>query len=326
MNSLRALEYAVALDRHRSFGRAAEAVGVTQPAFSRAIAALEAELSVRLFVRSTRRVEPTPEGTVFLARAAALLAEAAHLHDALDQYKSLRSGRVLIGVGPYPLDLSVLESVSRLVRRHPGLAIALVEGAWRGFAAKLLDGEVELAVMEASTIAADPRFTVEMLPRHQGCFFCRAAHPLAGRPRVTVKEILDYPLVGVRLSPGILPPMRLDSPSLTRDPVTGDVVPHVETTSLTAARGIVLRTDGIGIASVPHIAEDVRLGTLAVLGAEVPSMRSGYGITYLRDKALSPGAHAFIETLKEVEAEISAEQGGKESQASGRRRPKPWRR
>lgn len=319
MNSLRPLEYALALDHHRSFGRAAEAVGVTQPAFSRAIAALEAELNARLFVRSTRRVEPTPEGAVFLARAAALLAEAAHLHDALDQYKSLRSGRVVVGAGPYPLDLSVVECVSRLTRRHPGLGISLVEGPWRGFATKLLAGEVEVAVVEASIVGADPRFTVEMLPRHQGCFFCRKAHPLVGRSRVTVKEILDYPLVGVRFFSSALGPVRADSLLVMRDPVTGDIIPHIETTSITAARGIVRRTDGIGIAALPQIAEDMRLGKLAVLNADAASVWSGYGIAYLREKALSPGAKAFIETLKEVEAEIAAEQGVARSQASRRR-------
>ena len=76
MKDLRLLEFAVALDRQRSFGRAAESMRVTQPRFSRGIAALEADLGVRLFDRSTRHVRPTPAGTVFLERATALLANA----------------------------------------------------------------------------------------------------------------------------------------------------------------------------------------------------------------------------------------------------------
>ena len=50
--NIRLLEYVVALDEHRSFRRAAEAMRVTQPAFSRGVAALEASLGARLFDRS----------------------------------------------------------------------------------------------------------------------------------------------------------------------------------------------------------------------------------------------------------------------------------
>ena len=64
MNNLRLLEYALALDKHRSFHRAAQAVRVTQPTFSRGIAAFEATLGARLFDRSNRHVESMPGGVL----------------------------------------------------------------------------------------------------------------------------------------------------------------------------------------------------------------------------------------------------------------------
>jgi DNA-binding transcriptional LysR family regulator len=168
MNDLRPLEFALALDQYRNFGRAAETMGVTQPSFSRAIAALEAQLGARLFDRSNRGVEPTPSGVALLARARRLLADAASLSEAQDDYQNLRSGRIAIGVGPYALDLSVIECVVRLARQHPLLQIELVEGRWHDFSARLLSGEVEVAVMEIGPLALDARLRVEVLPPHQG--------------------------------------------------------------------------------------------------------------------------------------------------------------
>ena len=320
MNNLRLLEYAVALDQHRSFGRAAESMGVTQPSFSRGIASLEATLGARLFNRSNRRVEPTAEGGVLVERARRLLADAAGIHDALDDYQNLRSGRVTVGVGPYPLDISVVECVVRLSARHPLLQVELIEGSWREFSSRLLIGEVEVAVMEATIVAEDPRFEVETLPAHQGCFFCRQAHPLAGRTGVTLGQILEYPFVGVRMPIRAIASAKGDKRWLSLDPVTGDAIPHIATTSFAATRAIIKRTDAIGIAAASQLAEEVRQGVLSIIDADASAIRSGYGITVLRGKSLSPGARAFVTTLKEVEAELveSAADSGTPTRLRGR--------
>lgn len=304
--NLRLLQYAVALDQRRSFARAAQAMRVTQPTFSRGVAALEKFYRTRLFVRTSRHVEPTPEGAVFLVRAAALLAEADHLRNALAEYRSLHSGRITIGAGPYPLDLSVIEAISRLTQQHPRLQVELVEGRWRDFGDRLLSGAVEVAVVEASILAGDPRFEVELLPRHQGCFYARRAHPLAERAELSIKEVLDYPIVGVPLPPAAFSAGKLAPPRLTLDATTGDVVPNVTTTSIAAAREIVKRTNGIGIAPPIQIAADIASGTLVVLSADARHLWTGYGIAQLRDKVPSPGVRAFIDVLKKVEAEIVA--------------------
>jgi len=304
MNNLRPLEYALALEQHRSFGRAAEAMRVTQPSFSRAIATLETQLGARLFERSNRGVSPTPEGIDLLIRARRLLADAAGLRDSLDDYRQLRSGRVVIGVGPYALDLSVVETVVRLATDHPRLQFEIIEGHWRDFGPRLLNAEVELAVVELSIVAKDPRFQVEALPAHAGCFYGRARHPLAGRKGVTLAELLEYPLVNVRIASRTVTPGKLQPSPFAVDAVTGDMLPSITTTSIATARAIVKRTNGIGIAAPVQLAEDLRLGAVAIIDADAGVLQSSYGIAYLRGKMLSPGAQAFVSRLKAVEAEI----------------------
>lgn len=305
MIDLRLLELAICLDQHRNFGRAAAAVGVTQPTFSRGIASLEAVLGTRLFDRTNRRVEPTPAGAALLVRARTLLADASAFRDFVEDYKGLRSGRVTVGAGPYPLEISVNECVARLATRYPLLQIEVIEGQWRDFAPRLLSGVVEVAVMEVSLVTGDARFQTETLPPHQGRYYCRREHPLAGRSGLTVAQVLEYPLVGVRIPVRAIPPAAVGASGLLRDPVTGDLMPRITTTSIAASRAIVRRTDGVGMAVPSQIAEDIRLGHLVILDVDAATLTTAYGITHLSGRSLSPGASVFVATLKEVEKELA---------------------
>jgi DNA-binding transcriptional LysR family regulator len=306
MIDLRLIRCAVMLDRHRNFARAATAIGVTQPTFSRSIAALEAEMDTRLFDRSTRTVEPTAAGRVFLQRAAALLADAARLREEIDEHRALGSGELAIGVGPYPLEISVLEAVARLAARHPAIRIELIEGQWREFTMKLLSGEIELAIAETSALANEPRLTVEALPRHPGVAFCRPGHPLAGRKGLTLPQLLAYPIVSVRMPGRLGPALGRHRGAFRADPRTGDVLPHITTTSFASTRAIVKRTDGIGFAADVQLAEDLGRGELAILDFDASAISSRYGLVRLRDRTPSAAAQAFMQLLRDVEQGMSA--------------------
>jgi DNA-binding transcriptional LysR family regulator len=311
MKNLRHVEFAVALDRHRNFARAAESMRVTQPTFSRGIAALEADLGVRLFDRSTRQVQPTPAGAVFLERATALLADASWVRDGLDDYSHLRSGVLTIGAGPYPLEVSVIPAVARLAASHPQLQIRLVEAHWREFVQKILSGAVEVVVMEASILVPDPRFQVEPLPRHQGCFFCRSGHALAGRTPRSVEELNEYPFVGVPMLRQVGPRLGGVLSHLTVDQLTGDMIPQIAITSIAAMREIVKRTDGIGLCVPNQIDDDVRAGRVTILRTLFEPPSTAYGVAWLRGKTLSPAAQTFVEILRTVERELNTARPGR---------------
>ena len=76
---LRQLRYFIALTEHRSFVRAADAMGITQPAFSRSIQGLEQEFGCVLIDRGNKDLRPTPEGQVVLQHALTLVQGAALL-------------------------------------------------------------------------------------------------------------------------------------------------------------------------------------------------------------------------------------------------------
>jgi len=97
---VRDLRYFVASVEHKTIGRAAAALGITQPALSRQLAELEDDLAVDLLVRSPRGVRPTPAGVAFLQDAREILAEVERLPLEVARGERAIAGHCVMGVVP----------------------------------------------------------------------------------------------------------------------------------------------------------------------------------------------------------------------------------
>lgn len=114
--SSRNLGYLLTLAEFRHFGRAAESLGISQPALSRSLQALESEFGVRLFERNRRDgVEPTVFGKLLIERGRSLLTQSEELIREIELLKGLESGELTVSSGMYPAVLSV----ARALRRSP---------------------------------------------------------------------------------------------------------------------------------------------------------------------------------------------------------------
>lgn len=94
------LQYIIAVDRFRSFAKAAEHCGVAQPTLSKMIAKLEEELDVRIFDRTSRNVEPTSTGEKIVVQAVKTVQEAARIAEIAADTRNGLSGDMRIVVGP----------------------------------------------------------------------------------------------------------------------------------------------------------------------------------------------------------------------------------
>src|SRR5579859_6302016 len=90
---LKHLEHFVAVAEERNFTRAAQRLHIVQSGLSASIRALEQELGTALFIRTTRRVDPTPTGLAFLIEARRVLAAAADARLVVDQMQGLQRDR-----------------------------------------------------------------------------------------------------------------------------------------------------------------------------------------------------------------------------------------
>ena len=98
--TLQQLKYIIAIDRHRSFAKAAAELDITQPTLSALLLKLEEELGVKIFERSNRSVVPTSIGRIILLQAQTAISEADRIEEIVAEQKGAVSGPLSIGIGP----------------------------------------------------------------------------------------------------------------------------------------------------------------------------------------------------------------------------------
>jgi DNA-binding transcriptional LysR family regulator len=192
---LRQLRYFVAVAEELHFGRAALRLHLSQPPLSQQIAALEADLGVKLFIRSRRKVEITPAGTTLLEEARRILDA---VPQAVTRVRSAATGaRGLLKIGlnySAPLNPVLARILSRFRKQHPDIALEFHENT----SAKQLDGlfSKQLAACfiwptrdDVSRLVSLQAITHEPLR-----LVMRRDHVLARKKTVSLAELTAYPL------------------------------------------------------------------------------------------------------------------------------------
>lgn len=190
---LRRLHYFLKLYDVRNYRAAADALGITQPALSRSISQLEAELGFALFERDTRNVGPTPAGTSFRqsCRDALDLLEGGLLR--AGQIASGQIGNVVIGYTEIAIAGTLGSIVEGFRKANPDIQVDL-RAAWTEAQYDLLrnktidvgfmTGPIEDDALHSIPVQSDP--LVVLLPR---------AHPLAERETIAVSALRGAPFV-----------------------------------------------------------------------------------------------------------------------------------
>ncbi len=141
---LRQLTYFVAVAEELHFGRAAVRVHIAQPALSTQIQALERELGVQLFVRSTRRVELTVAGETFYNRSVRILSDIDMSAQATRSAAGKTVRKIRIGT-IYPATIGVLPTfLSKIARKHPDIQLQIQSGSTSDIIRSLESGQINL--------------------------------------------------------------------------------------------------------------------------------------------------------------------------------------
>ncbi|GAA0333532.1 LysR family transcriptional regulator [Morganella psychrotolerans] len=143
--NLNDLLYFVTVARERSFTRAAAQLGVTQPAISQAISALEERMQIRLLTRTTRSVSPTSAGERLLLAIGNRIDEIEAELDMLTELRDKPAGMVRITCGPNILHNTLLPKLMPLLREYPDINIEFdANHGFRDIVADRFDAGVRL--------------------------------------------------------------------------------------------------------------------------------------------------------------------------------------
>lgn len=143
---LRQLEHFVAVAQEMHFTRAARRINIVQSALSSSISALEEELGVKLFHRTTRQVRLTAAGEALYERAGITLSSVRQARRAVAAVRELQSGSLMIGtVQSLPAFLDLPELLADFHAMHPAIEVRLRQGSRVDLPGLVLSGQLDLA-------------------------------------------------------------------------------------------------------------------------------------------------------------------------------------
>jgi DNA-binding transcriptional LysR family regulator len=167
-----------------TFTDAAAALGVSQAAVSRAVAALESALGARLLHRTTRQITLTATGGRVLTHARRILGDVAHLRQVAARARTeLRVGYAWAALGKHTRTVQ-----KRWAAGHPGTPLVFVHAD--SPSAGLSDGSADLAVLRRAL--DDPRFATAPVGTENRYAAVATGHPLARRRTVRLADLARY--------------------------------------------------------------------------------------------------------------------------------------
>jgi DNA-binding transcriptional LysR family regulator len=190
-----------AVVERRSFSQAADRLGVTQPAVSLQVRALEKRLGTQLLDRSGRRVEPTDAGWRLYRGAQRMLAlEDQLVADVAASGEGDLAGDLVLGASTGPAAVVVPVVLGEFQRRHPDVRVFLTVSDTHSVVESVAARELELGIVGAARRHRGVRF--EPFFSDQVILACPPGHPFAGRT-IGLDELRDATVILMQEGAGV---------------------------------------------------------------------------------------------------------------------------
>ena len=191
----RQLRHFLAIMDLGSLSAAAEQVHLSLPALSRSLRALEDGLGVPLFDRQGRGLSPTPYAQLYADRARRMVFDEKEAARELRLMRAGELGPLAFGMGSSLAHGLLAPMVLQLLATAPELRLRTMVQSSDVLFSALAHEQIDFFVGDVRMAAHDTDMAVEAMHRCSFAWFARAGHPLAGRRRLRIDDLLAYPCV-----------------------------------------------------------------------------------------------------------------------------------
>jgi len=294
INDLRHVRAFLAAARIGNFTRAAMELHMSQSAFTVQIRQLEDALGVTLFDRSKRRVALTSAGRELLPPLERIIVDAEAIVARTRQLAGLRRGVVSIAVLPSVAASVLPPAIWRFTQMHPGIVVHVNDVVAEKLIEAVKREEVDFGI--GSRVRADREIRATPLLVDKMCAFFPKAHILARQESVSLRELVNYPLIVTGKDSSA---RDLLERALKRDRLVMRIA--YETNYMTTAIG--MARAGLGIAVLPEFAGNAEDPTgMRCLTLSRPVLSRKIEVIERRDRSLSPAALKMVEVLRQCAA------------------------
>lgn len=178
--------------KHLSFTKAAQELFITQPAVTKHIKELEIQLALALFERRNNQVTLTRAGQVLFTHVEAIRQNYRQLELDLSSLTQQVKPELRLGASSTLAQYVIPGILARFASQFPGIALSLLSGNTQQVEQALLEGQIDLGLVEGRSHRSDLRYT--SFQKDELVLVGRADHPLAHRDEISLEELvrLDF--------------------------------------------------------------------------------------------------------------------------------------
>jgi LysR family transcriptional regulator, carnitine catabolism transcriptional activator len=288
--SLRQLRAFVLVAQERSFTRAASRLHVSPSALTITIRELEAEVGMRLFDRTTRSVDPTPQARAFQPVAERLLEDFGRALGDLRSFAERQKGFVGVAAAASIITFVLAPAIAALAKAYPAIIVRVIEDHTESVAKRVQNGEVDFGIttLLRPVNGIDARL---LLQDRLGIIFSDRHELAKRRGAVSLLDIVGAPLISLAAGAGIRDLVDQQSRLAAALPR-----PTYEVSSISALHNLVARN--VGVALVPALtARSAASAGIVFRPLSRPVIFRGFFFLRARNRALSPAAAALTERV-----------------------------
>lgn len=278
---LRTLRHIVVLAHHLHFRKAADALGLTQPALSKSIQHAEQRYGGRLFDRNRRAVSLTPMGRIFVEQAEHLLAEAAEFEQRMARTARGFEGKITFGISPSASRTCLPALLRELAAERPELRVNVAVRRTSDLVTMLLDEEIEFLVCARNQMPISANVSFRPFGSFSAVFLVRPGHPLLSGE---IRDIGTFPIIAAGPIGGSADELYKGLVEFYR------YRPQMTIESMEVLARFAETSDAIWLSSTFAAASELSKGSLVHL--EVPEIADRHlievGYFYLGHKTVSP--------------------------------------
>lgn len=286
-----------------SLARAAERLGLTQPAVSKILHEIESDLGVRLFERTSRGTHATANGALLAQHVKLIFIQLEQAAQSLHDNREGLCGRVTVGTLIAGAAVLLPSAVARLHASRPGVLVTVIEGTYDYLMPLLRQGALDIVVGRLPKHEYREGVVVEALYEEAIALAARPGHPAAALQQPSLKVLRQWPWILPladttlrQLIEAAFHDARLDMPDA-----------RCESVSVVFNKRLISETQCIGAFPLQVVQSDLEHGVLQRIHCPALPAFGPVGISRRKEGTLSRAAEALVQVLRETGDPVSAQ-------------------